>query len=293
MYWKNNIAGYFWYQAPIETQAMMIEAFDEITGDKQDVEEMKIWLLRNKQTNDWRTTKATAEACYALLMTGANLLDESQSLDVKLGKSPLSEIASEEIRPEPGTGYVKTAWSGTDVNKDMATLTVANPNKSGMAYGGMYWQYFEQLDKITAAETGLRLNKRLFMKKPAERGTEVLPLTKHTVLAVGDLVTVRVELYADRDYEYIHLKDMRAAGLEPTNAISGYRYQDGLWYYENIRDASMNFFITYLNKGVYVFEYDLRVTHEGTMSNGITTVQCMYAPEFASHSEGTRIKVKR
>jgi uncharacterized protein YfaS (alpha-2-macroglobulin family) len=291
MYWKDNVSGYFWYQATVETQAMLIEAFNEIVNDKQAVEEMKIWLLRNKQTNDWRTTKATAEACYALLMTGNNLLDNSKTLNISLGDKPLKKIAKEKIRPEPGTGYVKTSWSSVDIDKNMATVTVVNPNKSGIAWGGIYWQYFEQLDKITAAETSLKINKRLFVKKITGRGSELYSLDENNVLKIGDTVTVRMELRADRDYEFVHLKDMRAAGFEPTKTLSGYQYQDGLFYYESVKDASVNFFITYLHKGTYVFEYDLRVTHAGQFSNGITTFQCMYAPEFSAHSEGVRIKV--
>jgi hypothetical protein len=170
MYWKDNVAGYFWHQAPIETQAMLIEAFNEVANDKASVEEMKIWLLRHKQTNDWKTTKATAEACYALLMTGDNLIDESQILDIKLDGKPLASIAAEEIRPDAGTGYVKTSWSGSDIQKDMATLEVSNPNKSGIAWGGMYWQYFERLDKIAAAETNLRINKQISLPPAPSKG---------------------------------------------------------------------------------------------------------------------------
>jgi hypothetical protein len=293
MYWKDNVSGYFWYQATIETQAMLIEAFNEIDKDNRSVEEMKIWLLRNKQTNDWRTTKATAEACYALLMTGNNLLDDNQMLDIRIGDKPLKDMTKEDIRPEPGTGYVKTSWSGADINKSMATITVANPNKNGTTCGGAYyWQYFEQLDKITGSETSLKMNKQLFVKKITERGAELQPLNEDNVLKIGDIVTVRMELRADRDYEFVHLKDMRAASLEPVKTLSKHHYQDGLWYYESIKDASVNFFITYLRKGTYVFEYDMRVTHAGEFSNGVTTFQCMYAPEFSAHSEGVRIKIK-
>jgi len=270
---------------------LLIEAFYEVANDLESVDEMKIWLLRNKQTNDWRTTKATSEACYALLMTGSNLLDESQPLEVKIGGEPLASVALESVRPEPGTGYVKTSWSGSDIKKEMATLEAHNPNRSGIAWGGLYWQYFEQLDKITSAETNLQMNKQLFLQKNTERGPELTPLSADNKLKVGDLVTVRMELRADRDFEYVHLKDMRAACFEPVSTISGYRYQDGLWYYESIKDASINFFISYLPKGTYVFEYELRVTHAGDFSNGITTFQCMYAPEYSSHSEGIRVSI--
>jgi uncharacterized protein YfaS (alpha-2-macroglobulin family) len=93
--------------------------------------------------------------------------------------------------------------------------------------------------------------------------------------------------------EYIHMKDMRASGFEPLNVLSRYKYQDGLHYYESTKDASTNFFITFLPKGTYVFEYPLRVSQTGSFSNGITTIQCMYAPEFTSHSEGSRVTVSK
>ncbi|MDR2233653.1 MAG: hypothetical protein LBE56_11105 [Tannerella sp.] len=291
MYWKDNVAGYFWYQAPIETQALLIEAFDEVAKDTEAVGEMKIWLLRNKQTNDWKTTKATAEAIYALLMTDGNLLDESQLLSVEVAGRPLSEVANGDIRPEPGTGYVKTSWQGGDITPQLGRLKVTNPNRQGIAWGGMYWQYFEQLDKITSAETSLRMNKQLFLCTLTDKGEVLQPINEASRLKVGDLVRVRMELRADRDYEYVHMKDMRASGFEPVSVISGHRYQDGLWYYESIKDASTNFFITYLPKGTYVFEYGLRVTHAGDFSNGITTFQCMYAPEFSAHSEGIRVTI--
>lgn len=291
MYWKDNVAGYFWYQAPIETQAMLIEAFNEVAKDETAVEEMKIWLLRNKQTNDWKTTKATSEAIYALLMTGGNLLDESKLLEIEIANKTLKDIAKEEIKPEAGTGYVKTSWQGNDITPQMGTIKVTNPNQKGIAWGGMYWQYFEQLDKITSAETNLKMNKQLFLRTMTNKGEQLQPIDEKNKLKVGDLVRVRMELRADRDYEYVHLKDMRASGFEPVSTVSGHRYQDGLWYYESVKDASTNFFITYLRKGTYVFEYDLRVSHVGDFSNGITTFQCMYAPEFSAHNEGIRVEV--
>ena len=109
---------------------------------------------------------------------------------------------------------------------------------------------------------------------------------------VGDKVTVRIVLRVDRDMEYVHMKDMRAAALEPVNVLSGYRWQGGLGYYESTKDASTNFFFSYLRRGTYVFEYPLFVSHTGTFSNGITSIQCMYAPEVSAHSEGIKITVE-
>ncbi|MGH2564077.1 MAG: hypothetical protein ACRDE5_06175, partial [Ginsengibacter sp.] len=161
------------------------------------------------------------------------------------------------------------------------------------SWGSVYWQYFENLDKITFSETPLKLSKKLFVEKNTDTGPVLQPINDGDSLHVGDKIKVRIELHVDRDMEYVHMKDMRASCMEPTNVISQYKYQDGLGYYETTQDVSTNFFFGYLNKGTYVFEYPMFVTHSGNFSNGITTIQSMYAPEFTAHSEGVRVQVKK
>lgn len=290
MYWKNEY-GYYWYQAPIETQALMIEVYDEVANDVKAVEELKVWLLKQKQTQDWKTTKATTEACYALLRRGTDALANTKLVDIKVGNQVVDPLKREDTKVEAGTGYFKTAWQANEITADMGKITVSKSD-DGVAWGAAYWQYFEQLDKITSAETPLKLKKELFKQQNTDRGPVLTPITSQSPLQIGDLVKVRIELRVDRDMEYVHLKDMRAAGFEPVSTLSTYRYQDGLYYYESTRDLATNFFIGYLSKGTYVFEYDLRVSQKGDFSNGVTNIQCMYAPEFASHSEGIRINVK-
>ena len=291
MYWKENKASWFWYQAPIETQALMIEAFSEIQNDVRTIDNLKIWLLKNKQTNSWETTKATTEAVYALLLQGSDWLSVSEMVDVRLGGEKIEASKLESVKVEAGTGYYKTAWNGSEIKPEMANVTLTKKD-DGIAWGSLYWQYFEDLDKITFAETPLQLKKKLFLKSNTDKGEQLSEITSKTEVKVGDLVRVRIELRSDRDMEFLHMKDMRAAGFEPVNVLSSYKYQDGLGYYESTKDAATNFFFDYLPKGIYVFEYDLRVNNSGDMSNGITTIQSMYAPEFTSHSEGIRVNVK-
>ncbi len=290
MYWKGNSGGYYWYEDPIETQAMLIEAFDEVLNDKASVESMQVWLLKQKQVRDWKTTKATAEACYALLLRGTDMLASDEVVEVKVGDHWNSSKKIKRSDLEAGTGYFKTAWTGDEIKSDMGKVTLTK-NNDGVAWGGLHWQYYEQLDKITPHETPLVLKKKVFVQRTTDKGIVIEPVGENSDLKVGDLLKIRLELRVDRDMEYIHMKDMRAAGTEPTNVISRYKYQDGLGYYESTKDASTNFFISYLGKGTYVFEYPLRITHEGDFQNGITTIQSMYAPEFNSHSEGVRLKV--
>ncbi len=290
MYWKLD-PGFYWYQAPIETHALMIEVFDEVSGDRQAVEDLKVWLLKQKQTQDWKTTKATSEACYALLRRGTDMLANTRLADITVGGTKVDPFKEEGARVEAGTGYFKTAWNASQINSSMGKIHIEKPD-DGVAWGAAYWQYFEQLDKITTAETPLKLQKALFKQSNTDNGPALTPVSNTTQLSVGDLIKVRIELRVDLDMEYVHLKDMRAAGFEPVSTISTYRYQDGLYYYESTRDVATNFFIGYLRKGTYVFEYGLRASAKGDFSNGITTVQCMYAPEFSSHSQGIRVQIK-
>lgn len=299
MYWKGKEFGWFWYQAPVEQQALMIEFVSEVQAhEKEDyllqkINDMKTWLLRQKQTTNWRTTKATADACYALLMNGSDWLSTPREAEVKLG----DDVVSDTSNKEAGTGYFKRRIEGDKVTPQMADITVTMEHASGSnatspAWGAVYWQYFENLDKITPASTPLLINKKLFVEKNTDRGAVLQPVNDGDAMKVGDKVKIRIEIKVDREMEYVHLKDMRAASMEPVNVLSSYKWQDGLGYYESTRDASTNFFISYLPRGTYVFEYPVTITHEGDFSVGVATAQCMYAPEFNSHSEGVRVVVK-
>lgn len=298
MYWKDARRGWFWHEAPIERQALLIEAFQEIGKDTKAVDELRTWLLKNKQTNNWESTKATAEACYALLLKGTNWLSSEPTVQIKLGSTTIN---SSDNKQEAGTGYFKKTIDGKSVKPEMGNISVtiesskASPTGRGLEgamWGGVYWQYFEDLDKITTASTPLKLVKKLFIEKNTDRGPVLTPVNEGDVVKVGAKIKVRIELRVDRDMEYVHMKDMRASAMEPVNVLSSYKWQGSLGYYETTKDASTNFFFSTLRKGTYVFEYPLFITHAGNFSNGITTIQCMYAPEFSSHSEGIRITVE-
>ena len=290
MYWKSNQPSWYWYQAPIETQALLIEVFSEIENDKETIDNLKHWLLKNKQLNQWKSTKATTEAVYALLLQGSDWVSITDMADVNLGNLKVIPSKAQEAQIEAGTGYFKTSWNGTEIRPRMSDISISATGNTG-AWGALYWQYFEDLDKITPSTTPLKLKKTLFKKTNSDRGKELIALTDSQILSVGDLVTVRIEIQADRVMEFIHMKDMRASGLEPINVLSQYKWQDGLGYYESTKDATTNFFFDHLSKGFYIFEYDLRVVMAGQFSNGITTIQSMYAPEFSSHSKGQRINI--
>ncbi len=311
MYWKQPSRSWWWYDAPIETQSLLIECFSEIAHDQTSIDMMKRWLLKQKQTQNWGTTTATADACYALLLAPSGKLiplNNDRQVSITLGDT---SIHSSALLQEAGSGYFKFKIPGVDIRPEMGNISLnITPTTSSSgnqipdgqpSWGAIYWQYFEALDKIIPSATPLVLKKELFLEKNTDRGPVLVPISSDSIstekgiaepLKIGDKVRVRIEISVDRDIEYVHLKVGRAACFEPLNVLSGYRWQGGLGYYESTRDASDNFFFDYLPRGKYVFEYPMFVTNAGQFSSGIATIQCMYAPEFAAHSGGHRLKVE-
>ena len=285
MFWRETERSWWWYRAPIETQAMMIEAFDEVLGDAEAVEELKVWLLKQKQTQDWKTTKATADAVYGLLLRGTNLLASDALVEVTLG-----DVAIEPEGVEAGTGFYEQRFARGEVTPELGRITVKKVDE-GVAWGSVHWQYLEDMSKVTPYEgTPLKLEKSLYTRQHSKKGPVLEPV--EGPVGVGDELVVRIVLRVDRDMEYVHLKDHRGSGTEPLNVLSRYKYQDGLAYYESTRDTASHFFIDYLPKGTYVFEYATRVVHKGRYQTGTAHIQCMYAPEFNSHSESIPLDVR-
>lgn len=295
MYWKNNIQGWGWYEAPVETQALLIEVFSEIGKDVKAVEAMKTWLIKQKQTHAWKSTKASAEACYALLLQGKSWLDQGADMEIFAGGRAL--IAGNNLREEAGTGTFRKIWQASEIRPELATVSIqpgTRAEEGASGWGAMYWQYFEDIDKVTASASAipLKIQREFYKEENTDRGPVIIKISDSLQLEKGDRILVRLLLQADRDMSYVHLKDYRASGTEPIEVLSTYRWKNGLGYYETMRDAAANFFISYLPKGKYVFEYRLKAEQSGNFSAGRASIQNMYAPEFTAHSEGVRILIK-
>ena len=286
MYWAKNTAGWWWYERPIAVQTAMIEAFTEINNNAADADELKIWLLKNKQTQRWDTPISTVDAIYALLNYGSDWLSSEGKTTVMLGSTILKPKTT-----EAGTGYFKEEIPVATLKPEMGKITVENKGSNGIGWGAAYWQYFQDQDKIKSQGKEMNISKKLFVEKVENNRKAMLPI-EQTVLKKGDKVITRLVLTTDRDLEFVALKDLRAACFEPVNQLSGCLWKEGVCYYQTTKDASTQFFFSFLPKGTYVFEYEIWVNNTGTFTSGITSVQCLYAPEFAAHTGGERLMVK-
>ena len=286
IYWKQNLNDWGWYSSKTVNHAGALEAFNKLTPtDETFIEEMKIWLITQKEVNSWGSSRGTAEVIFTILNSGKSWTSsESDKATIIWGGKELTNPDTK------ATGYVKSTLKGENIDTKLGTVTVTKPGP-GIVQGGLFWQYYEDLDKIKSSESYLSITKELYKKVKTVNGEELVKIAENSPLKVGDKVTLRMILNTDRNMEFIHLKDMRAAGFEPLNVISGYEWKNGLGYYQSTKDASTNFYIEYMPKGKYVFEYDYICNASGTFSNGITTLQNYYAPQMNAHTKGTKVTI--
>ena len=287
MYWPNNRAQVFMSQSAISVHTFIMDAFRVGGGKTGEMDNMKRWLLKQKQTQQWESTHATTDAVYALLSSGSDWLSTEGETTINLGNHRV-----EPEKREAGSGYFKKTWDQGEIVPEMGNVTVSHQG-SAPAWGALYWQYYEDMDKVMKTDASFGIEKQLFVEKTDASGTRLMRITEDNALSVGDKVVVRLTVRTDRDLEFVHLKDMRAASLQPVEQISGVGWQNGIQYYRISKDASTHFYFDMLPRGTYLFEYAVFVNRSGTYSNGITTLQCLYAPEFTSHTGGIRIIVKQ
>ena len=295
MWWRDpHPAWWQWAAAPIETQGVMIEAFDEVAGDRDAVEALKVWLLSQKRTSQWRGNRATADAIGALLGRGEDLLGSTELVTVDVGGEKIEPGKDGAPRAEVGTGFIETRFTRREIEPRMGNVTLSRKEK-GLAFGGVHWQYLDDIANLPAVgRAELAIDKQLFVKRQTKAGPELVPAAEDgsTRVEVGDELVVRLVVTSDRDYEFLELSDHRPSLTEPLDVLSGWRWADGAGWYLAIRDASTQMFFERLPRGTHVFEYSLRAAHRGTASSGFASIRSRYAPEFSAHSGSVGLDVE-
>ena len=289
MFFAFNENPYTWGGMKMQAHVDVMEALELTGGNNDTVEEMKLWLLKQKQTQQWNSPVATADAVYALLMKGVNLLDNQGDVRIVIANEVL-ETVSPSKTTVPGLGYIKRSFTQKNV-VDARKIEVEKRNP-GIAWGAVYAEYESPIKDVRQQGGELNVQKQLYVERMVNNAPQLQPITEKTVLQVGDKVVSRLSIRADRPMDFVQLKDQRGACFEPIGSVSGYNWSNGIGYYVDIKDASTNFFFDHLGKGVYVLEHSYRISRAGTYETGLATMQCAYAPEYASHSASMTIIIK-
>ncbi|MBS6237814.1 MAG: hypothetical protein KH897_05380 [Bacteroides sp.] len=274
-YFDTPKARYSWGSYRIPTQVVAIEALSGILKEPLAIAEMKQWLLKQKQMQVWDNPVATADAVYAFLSGDDNRLAENSTMKAEIAGTAV-------VAPDDALGYVRRSFSGNEVGARQ--IEIAHTG-AGIGWGAVYAQCLEDMDQLQSAKgNGLKITRAYYRD-----GKEV---SSKTDLHVGDELIVRLTVKADRDMDFVQIKDTRAACMEPKEALSGYRQSDATGYYQVMRDASAKFFIDKLRKGIVQIEYKVYIDRPGTYQTGIATVQSAYAPEFGGHTKSLSVTVR-
>jgi hypothetical protein len=292
MYWARNTSGYFWNERPVSVHVKLMEAFNLVPGHETELAQMKTWLLRQKQTQQWDSPVSSVNAIYALTGIGKNLLKNPQEYTITAGSKTFDTN-----KGIPGTGYIKQALSVKDLSKG---ITISRTNQLAApspAWGSLYWQYYQNMDDVRSSGSSLKVEKQLFVERIADNRKTIFPIngqnvnTTQQIVKKGDKIITRIVVTADRHLEFVALKDNRAANLEPVNQLSGCSWKEQVIYFRTVKDASTQYFFSHLPKGTYVFEDEYFVNASGEFSGGTASIQCLYAPEFIGTSKGERVVV--
>lgn len=290
MFFDFNNNPYTWSGMKLRTHVTVMEALSLVGGNDAIVEDMKLWLLKQKQTQRWHSPLASVDAIYALLMKGTNLLDHQENVRISIADETL-QTTSPDKTTIPELGYIKRTFTQQNI-LDSRTIEVQKKDP-GIAWGAVYAEYDSPIRDVKQQGKELKVKKQLYVERMAATNTVQLePITEKTVLRVGDKVVSRLSIRVDRPMDFVQLKDQRGVCFEPIGNLSGYHWNNGLGYYIDIKDASTNFFFDRLVKGSYTLEYSYRVSREGTYETGLATLQCAYAPEYASHSVSMQVTVE-
>lgn len=287
MYWANNRRDNNYFTSPIETHCLLMEAFRTFRASTEEMDRMKQWLLNQKRTQRWETEPATLNAIYAIIESGSDWLSQPNVCTVQWGNYTFSTEQG-----ETGTGYLKKTFAPDELKELQSQPITVRKEGKAPAWGALYRQYFQSIDRISSHKGALQIEKKLFVEENSDNGPQLRPLQADEALHTGDKVVVRLVIRSDREMHFVALKDLRAGCFEPADVLSGVEFREGLSYYRSPKDVSEQFFFELLPQGTFVLEYRCYVSRPGNYAAGISTLQCLYAPEFVTHSEGSRLRVE-
>ena len=289
-FWAPEDRSWLWYNDTIETQAFALRTLLELDPKNAKTDGIVQWLLLNKKLNQWKSTRATAEVIYSLVhyLKREGALGIPEDATVTVGTQRVTFT----FDPATYTGKNnRVVVPGDRIDPKTTSTIVVEKESKGFAFASAAWHY--STERLPAEDRGdfFSVSRKYFRRATNGRELVLTPLAEGAVLKPGDEIEVQLSLRTKHEAEYVHLRDPRAAGLEPENAVSRWKWDLGIAWYEEIRDSATNFFFERLPVGQYTFRYRLRANMAGTFRVGPAAVESMYAPEFNAFSAGSILVV--
>lgn len=297
-FWAAEDRSWLWYRDTIESHAFALRTLMELDPSNAKKDGLVLWLLLNKKLSQWKSTRATAEVIYSLVhylrREGALGIREEATVQIGTGQGASGLNEHFVFDPNKYVGKTQIIVPGARLAQNPAAMSTVQVQKEtkGYMFASATWHY--STDRLPTEGRGdfFGVTRTYFKRQNNGHEFVLTPLADGAVLKAGDELEVHLSLRSKHEAEYVHLRDPRAAGLEPEAAVSRYKWDLGLIYYEEVRDSGMNFFFERLPVGEYTFKYRLRANMAGTFRVGPATVQSMYAPEFNAFSAGHIVTIQ-
>jgi uncharacterized protein YfaS (alpha-2-macroglobulin family) len=284
-FWAPEDRGWLWFNDSIESHAFAIRATLELAADSAKLDGMVFWLLLNKKLNHWQSTRTTAEALYALAhyLKRNDLLETAENIAVTVGNVHEDLVLAPDVYLGKKNQVVIPA---AKIDAKTGARVVVEKETPGYAFASATWHYSTGRPPHSARGDLLKVSRDYFLCRRVGDETTLVPLENGFKVRIGDEVEVHLSLRSDHPVSFVHLRDPRAAGFEPTSSKSGHKGNLGITWYEETRDSGTSFFLDQLPQGQYTFAYRMRATLAGTFKMAPAIVQPLYAPEFAAFSTG-------
>ncbi len=265
-YFDTRKAYYSWCSYQIPTEVAAIEAYKMLLPEQEKaVEEMRIWLLQQKRAQMWNTPINSVDAIYAFL--DGNLKSLDSGVNTRLA---IDGVDLQTAQGTAGLGYVKTAMKADGLKK-----FEADKKSDGSSWGALSAQFMQKVNEVEISSSDISVKREL--------------LAPNKTLKVGDKVTMRITIKAERNLDFVEVVDRRAACLEPVEQRSG--YHGG--YYIATKDYTTAYYFDHMAKGTHIVEADYYIDREGDYETGTCKVQCAYAPEFSATGKALKFEVKK
>lgn len=290
-HWAREDRSWLWYNDTVETHAFALRTLLELNSDNAKRDGLVEWLFLNKKLNHWKSTRATSEVVYSLAqyLTKTDQLGKKEAVSIKIGSEKPLNL---EFFPDEYTGKKNQIVIEGEKVKPALMPVVIEKETPGLMFASTTWHF--STEKLPAKAEGdfLNVDRKFFLRETVGKEVVLKPLSEGHTVQVGDEVEVQLSIRTKHPVEYVHLRDPRGAGFEPTSVNSQHKWDLGIYWYEEIRDSGTNFFFEHLPQGEYTFKYRIRATTAGQFQVSPATLQPMYAPEFAAYSSGQRLGIK-
>lgn len=279
---------WYWYGDRVETNAFVLKAYANILPKDPMVPMLVRWLVFNRESNRWTSTKDTAQVIYAMMdyLKQSGELAPDYTLTVKVNNKVVKRIPVN--RQNALTFANQVVLKDADLRSGENLVQIEKQGQGALYYSAQL-SYFTLEENIKASGNEIAVKREYFRVKADK---SLVPIKTGEVLTSGDEIEVKLTIQSQNDYEYLIFEDRKPAGGEVIDKKSGYVYQNGVYLNRELRDTKVVFFLDDLAQGTQVLTYRMRAEIPGIFHALPHQAGAMYAPKVQAISDEALIQIK-